>query len=108
VFSRCRRLAQSLSGGHTLTSQAAHNAGIRVCSHARSDESIIQCLEYGVDIIYHASFISDGTMSMLERQKERAFVVPALNWLYGTLYDAEAFGCESEHPRGSCRTRPLS
>jgi hypothetical protein len=37
-------------------------------------------------------------MSMLERQKERAFVVPALNWLYGTLYDAEAFGCELEQP----------
>jgi hypothetical protein len=31
---------------------------------------------------------------MLERQKDRAFVVPAINWLYGTLYDAEAFGCE--------------
>jgi hypothetical protein len=34
-------------------------------------------------------------MSMLERQKDRVFVVPALNWLYGTLYDAEAFGCKS-------------
>jgi imidazolonepropionase-like amidohydrolase len=76
------------------STQAAHNAGIRVCSHARSDESIIQCLQYGVDIIYHASFISDSTMSALAVQKDRAFVVPALNWLVGTLYDAEAFGCK--------------
>lgn len=34
--------------------EAAHRNGMRVCSHARSDESIIQCLQYGVDIIYHA------------------------------------------------------
>lgn len=32
----------------------AHQHGMRVCSHARSDESIVQCLQYGVDIIYHA------------------------------------------------------
>lgn len=32
----------------------AHINGLRVCSHARSDESIVQCLQYGVDIIYHA------------------------------------------------------
>lgn len=34
--------------------EAAHEHGMRVCSHARSDESIVQCLQYGVDIIYHA------------------------------------------------------
>lgn len=75
--------------------EAAHNHGMRICSHARSDESIIQCLQYGVDVIYHASFISDGTMKLLENQKDRVYVVPAINWLVGTLYDAEAFGCES-------------
>lgn len=34
--------------------ETAHELGMRVCSHARSDESILQCLQYGVDIIYHA------------------------------------------------------
>ncbi len=34
--------------------EAAHKHGMRVCSHARSDESIVQCLQYGVDIVYHA------------------------------------------------------
>jgi hypothetical protein len=50
-------------------------------------------VQYGVDVIYHASFISDGTMKLLENQKDRVYVVPAFNWLVGTLYDAEAFGC---------------
>ncbi|KAL8280245.1 hypothetical protein RQP46_007359 [Phenoliferia psychrophenolica] len=72
--------------------EAAHAAGLRVCSHARSDEAIMQCLQYGVDMIYHASFISEASMHALEAQKDRVFVAPALAWLYGTLEDAEAFG----------------
>ncbi|KAM0747623.1 hypothetical protein T439DRAFT_92982 [Meredithblackwellia eburnea MCA 4105] len=72
--------------------EAAHARGMRVCSHARSDESIMQCLQYGVDMIYHASFISEATMHALEVQKDRVWVAPALAWLYGTLEDAEKFG----------------
>jgi len=72
--------------------EAAHARGLRVCSHARSDESILQCLQYGVDIIYHASFISDSTMDALEAQKDRVFVAPALNFPLSTLSDAADFG----------------
>ena len=90
--------------------EAAHAAGKRVCGHARSDESIMQCLQYGVDVIYHASFISDATMDALEAQKERIYVArecelacalranahfaptAAINWLIATLNDAVAFG----------------
>ncbi|KAJ7983305.1 hypothetical protein DFH06DRAFT_1172907 [Mycena polygramma] len=72
--------------------EAAHSRGMRVCSHARSDEAILQCLQYGVDIIYHASFISDVTMDALELQKDRVFVAPALNFPIATLQDAAVFG----------------
>ncbi|KAJ7054225.1 hypothetical protein C8F01DRAFT_1164440 [Mycena amicta] len=72
--------------------EAAHARGMRVCSHARSDEAVLQCLQYGVDIIYHASFISDSTMDALESQKHRVFVAPAMNFPIATLRDAEAFG----------------
>ncbi|KAJ7301779.1 hypothetical protein DFH08DRAFT_992258 [Mycena albidolilacea] len=72
--------------------EAAHARGIRVCSHARSDESILQCLQYGVDIIYHGSFISDSTMDALEAQKDRVFVAPAINFPLSTLTDAADFG----------------
>ncbi|KAK7051964.1 amidohydrolase [Favolaschia claudopus] len=72
--------------------EAAHARGMRVCSHARSDESILQCLQYGVDIIYHASFISESTMDALEAQKDRVYVAPALNFPLSTLTDAAAFG----------------
>jgi imidazolonepropionase-like amidohydrolase len=72
--------------------EAAHAAGKRVCGHARSDESIMQCLQYGVDVIYHASFISDLTMDALEAQKDRVYVAPAINWIVATINDAAAFG----------------
>jgi len=72
--------------------EAAHARGMKVCSHARADAAIVQCLQYGVDVIYHASFISEPTMEMLEVQKDRVVVAPALNWLVATVEDAAAFG----------------
>ncbi|KAH7914913.1 dipeptidase [Hygrophoropsis aurantiaca] len=69
--------------------EAAHSKGIRTCSHARSDESIRQCLQYGVDILYHGSFISDESMYALEAQKNRVYVAPALNILYASMLEAE-------------------
>jgi imidazolonepropionase-like amidohydrolase len=31
--------------------EEAHSLGVRVCAHARSDESVMQCLMYGVDVV---------------------------------------------------------
>jgi hypothetical protein len=31
-------------------------------------------------------------MDMLEREREKYIVVPAINWLVATTYEAEAFG----------------
>ncbi|KIJ67183.1 hypothetical protein HYDPIDRAFT_173839 [Hydnomerulius pinastri MD-312] len=69
--------------------EAAHARGLRAFSHARSDESVRQCLQYGIDILYHCSFISDESMDALEAQKDRVFVAPALNILYSSLLVAE-------------------
>lgn len=35
-------------------------------------------------------------MNMLEKEKDRYIVVPALNWLWATTYEAEAFGYTHE------------
>jgi imidazolonepropionase-like amidohydrolase len=31
--------------------EEAHSLGVRVCAHARSDDAIMQCLQYGVDVV---------------------------------------------------------
>jgi imidazolonepropionase-like amidohydrolase len=49
-------------------------------------------VKYGIEAIYHASYIDDNGMNMLEKAKTKHVVVPAINWLVCTLNDAEAFG----------------
>lgn len=74
----------------------AHRRGKRVCSHARSAESVKMSVRHGVDIIYHASFTDDEGMDMLEEAKDWVFVAPGINWLVATLYEAADFGFPQE------------
>ncbi|KAE8143690.1 hypothetical protein BDV38DRAFT_289579 [Aspergillus pseudotamarii] len=70
----------------------AHKHGIRLCAHARARDSVRQCIDHGVEVIYHASYIDEESMDLLEKQKSQHVVAPALNWLVATLYEASAFG----------------
>ncbi|KAK7413334.1 hypothetical protein QQX98_007777 [Neonectria punicea] len=74
----------------------AHKLGKRLCAHARARDSIKMCIKHGVDVIYHASFIDDEGMDELEKAKDKYIVVPAINWLWATTYEAEAFGYTHE------------
>ncbi|KAJ0413418.1 hypothetical protein BJY00DRAFT_319815 [Aspergillus carlsbadensis] len=60
--------------------EEAHNRGKRVCGHARSAASVKHCLRAGVDVIYHASFIDEEGMDMLEKKKDSVWVAPAINF----------------------------
>jgi len=42
------------------------------------------CVKHGVDVIYHASWIDDDGMDMLEKKKDKHIVAPGLNWLVAT------------------------
>ena len=74
----------------------AHRVGKRVAAHARSTESIKQCLRQGVDIVYHASYIDDEAADLFEERRDEVFVAPGLHWLYATLYEAADFGYPQE------------
>lgn len=74
----------------------ARRRGVRVCAHARSAESVRQCLRHGIEIIFHASYIDAEGMDLLEAERERFFVVPALHWLYATVHEASAWGVTPE------------
>lgn len=54
------------------------------------------CVRHGVDVIYHASYIDEEGMEMLEGAKSKHVVAPGLNWLVATLEDAAAFGYANE------------
>lgn len=70
----------------------AHKLGKRLCAHARARDSVLMCVRHGVDVIYHASYIDDEGMDMLERKKSLHIVAPGLNWLIATSkYPANIF-----------------
>ncbi|KAJ5974112.1 hypothetical protein N7481_011322 [Penicillium waksmanii] len=74
----------------------AHKHKKRVCSHARARDSVQQSIDFGVDVIYHASYIDEKGMDALEKRKSKHVVAPAINWLIATLYDAVMFGYPTE------------
>ncbi|KAF8854389.1 isoaspartyl dipeptidase-like protein [Acephala macrosclerotiorum] len=73
-----------------------HKLGKRLCAHARARDSVKMCVKHGVDVIYHASYIDDEGMDMLEQKKNQHIVAPGINWLIATLHDAAAFGYSHE------------
>ncbi|KAK5171458.1 uncharacterized protein LTR77_004603 [Saxophila tyrrhenica] len=74
----------------------AHRHGKRLCAHARARDSVKMCVKHGVDIIYHASWIDEEGMEMLDNNKHKHMVAPGINWLIATLYDSAAFGYSFE------------
>ncbi|KAJ9606387.1 hypothetical protein H2200_009348 [Cladophialophora chaetospira] len=72
--------------------EVAHGRGRRLCAHARARDSVKMCVKHGVDIIFHASWTDQEGMTMLEQNKHKHMVVPAINWLYATLYESETYG----------------
>ena len=66
--------------------------GKRGIAHARSSESVKQALRHGIDLIYHASFVDNEALDMLEAAKDHVFVAPGIAILYAMLHEAEAFG----------------
>ena len=77
--------------------EEAHNRGKRVCAHARSAASVRLCALAGVDVIYHASFVDEEGMDMLEKLKDQVYVAPAINFPYNTCNgDAIPYGITPE------------
>jgi imidazolonepropionase-like amidohydrolase len=66
--------------------------GKRLSAHARSAESVKQCVRHGIDIIFHASFADTEALDMLEAAKDKHFVAPGLGWLINTSYNAAEWG----------------
>jgi imidazolonepropionase-like amidohydrolase len=66
--------------------------GKRVSAHARSCESIKQCVRHGIEVIYHASFTDNEALDMLEANKDKHFVAPGMGILIAFLEHAAPFG----------------
>lgn len=69
--------------------KTAHSYGKMVNAHARSIESVQNCVIAGVDMIYHAEYTDEKTLDMLEEAKERVFVAPTVGLFHTMLHEGE-------------------
>ena len=74
----------------------ANNIGKRLAAHAHADSSVRQCMRYGVEFIYHASFATDETIAELAKVKDKHYVVPGIAARYNTTYEAKDFGITTD------------
>ena len=90
-----------------MAMQEARPYGIRACAHARSADSVKQCLDHGVEIIYHASYADTECMDRLEAEKDRFFVGPGLAWLIQTSQGAADWGIAPDSELAQVYAREL-
>lgn len=74
----------------------ANNIGKRIAAHAHADSSVCQCMKYGVEFIFHASFATDETIEQLEQVKHKHYVSPAIAARYNTTYEAADWGITTD------------
>ena len=81
-----------------MCTSEAKRAGKRVAAHARSAESVKQCVRHGIELVYHASFADEEALDMLEANKDKHFVAPGLAWLINTARHAGEWGIKPGSP----------
>lgn len=79
-----------------MLAQEAKRYGKRVAAHARSSESVKQCVRHGIEMVYHASFADEEALDMLEANKDKHFVAPGIGWLIRTCFNAGEYGITPE------------
>jgi imidazolonepropionase-like amidohydrolase len=74
----------------------ANNIGKRIAAHAHADSSVRQCMKFGVEFIFHASFATDETIEELAKVRDKHWVSPAIAARYNTTYEAKDWGITTD------------
>ncbi len=70
----------------------------KLAAHARSSDSVKQCIQHGIEYIYHASFCNEEVLDLLEANKDKHFVAPGIAWLINTARNAGDYGVKPGSP----------
>ncbi|MEP7243547.1 MAG: amidohydrolase family protein [Gammaproteobacteria bacterium] len=80
--------------------EEAHERNAWLSCHARADGAVRMALRHHFRVIYHLDFIEGETFDLVEAQKDRIFIAPAIGIIYTTAYEAGAFGINENVARG--------
>ncbi|MEQ8355197.1 MAG: amidohydrolase family protein [Kiloniellaceae bacterium] len=79
--------------------EVGRSRGKMVAAHSRSAESVKICVRNGVDVIYHATLSDEEALDMLEAEKHRIFVGPAVGIMFATSRgEGSKWGIGADHP----------
>lgn len=86
----------------TVMSEAEIRAGVEVAHdflrkvncHCRAAESVKRAVRCGVDVIYHCEHADNEALDLLEREKHRVFVGPAIGLPYAVRESLAASGAD--------------
>lgn len=76
--------------------EVVHAHGKRMSAHARSADSVKLCVKYGVKVIYHANFVDDEALDLLEANKDWVFVSPNIGFTAIAAYEGSDYFTEEQ------------
>lgn len=76
--------------------EVVHAHGKRMSAHARSADAVKLCVKHGVKVIYHANFLDEEAIDLLEANKDRLFVSPNLGFTATAAYEGQAWFSEED------------
>ena len=76
--------------------EVVHAHGRRMSAHARSAGAVKLCVKHGVKVIYHANFVDEEALDMLEQHKDELFVSPNIGFTVVASHEASEWFTEEE------------
>jgi imidazolonepropionase-like amidohydrolase len=76
--------------------EVVHAHGKRMSAHARSAEAVKLCVRHGVKVIYHANFVDEEAIGMLEANKDWVFVSPNIGFTAIASYEGDEWFTEQQ------------
>ena len=76
--------------------EVVHAHRRRMSAHARSADAVKLCVRHGVKVIYHANFLDEEALDMLEANKDWLFVSPNIGFTAIAAYEGEDWFTEEQ------------
>jgi len=76
--------------------EVVHAHGKRMSAHARSAQSVKLAVRHGVKVIYHANFVDDEALDLLEENKDWVFVSPNIGFTATAAYEGAKWFTEEQ------------
>ncbi len=76
--------------------EVVHAHGKRMSAHARSANAVKLCVRHGVKVIYHANFLDEEALDLLEENRDWLFVSPNIGFTAIAAHEGEQWFTEEE------------